>query len=291
MNSAPTPAPAPDQIFPSAHHGGEEKARSLLKAEVRKEVLAGGDVLWVSQTPAEERTLAYLEPCYELLGDRLEGEPRLLNVLILVPTREMAVQVREKAETLGEAGGFKAASCFHGVRPPPPLTFNLANSPVTVLIATPSKLKELINSRQVDLSHVIYLVLDGADKMVKMGLEPQVRDIIERVPIKRQSLMFSESLDSNVKKLAKDVLSNPRKVQLGTNQSHHQTERRAVKRPAGTSEGGEKSKSMMIHFGAEAGRTGDEVSSSPSVQDSAEEKEKCLAYFNLCSISKAEEIR
>ena len=106
--------------------------------------------------------------------------------------------------------------------------------------------------------------------------------------------MFSESLDSNVKKLAKDVLSNPRKVQLGTNQSHHQTERRAVKRPAGTSEGGEKSKSKMIHFGAEAeaaGRTGDEVSSSPSVQDSAEEKEKCLAYFNLCSISKAEEIR
>ena len=291
----------PRSIFPSGDAGWDGAgAGSLLQAEVREEVLAGRDVLSVSKTPAVERSLAYLQPCYDLLADMFKGENSGgLRVLVLVPTREVATRVREEAETLGKTGVYKAASCYHSVRAP--LTFYReqleAISTATILIATPGKLKDLINSRQVDLSQVFYLVLDGADKMVQMGLEPQVRDIIEKVPSKRQSLMFSESLGSDVRKLAKDILSNPRKLHLNINQTS-QTERRAVKRPAGSSLAGHKSK--MILSGAEAGAevkptAGNSMaglSTSTSIEAwSGEDKEKCLAYFDLCSVSKAEEIR
>ena len=247
--------------------GDGAAARSLLQTKVREEVRAGRDVLSVSQTPAEERALAYLEPCYELLEDRLRGEPGGLSVLVLVPTREAAIRLRQEAERLGQAGGYKAAACYRsGAAPLSCKREQLAAiSAATILIATPGKLKDLINGGQVDLSRVFYLVLDGADKMLQMGLEPQVRDIIERVPSKRQSLMFSESLGSDVKKLAKDILSNHRKFQLMLEPNRvssvvvvnpkAQTERKAVKR------------------------------SRPDDQRSAADKEEYLAYYDLCSLS------
>ena len=208
------------RVFPSADQGdrggadGEAEVRSLFRAEVREEILAGRDVLSVSKTPAVERTLAYLQPCYELLDDLYKDKGELsggIRVLVLVPTRKVANRVRKEAENLGRAGGYEAASCYHSVGAP--LTFNMeqleAISIATVLIATPCKLKDLINTRQVNLSKVFYLVLDGADKMIQIGLEPSMRAIIKRVPSKRQTLMFSEGLGGVVKKLAKDVLSNP----------------------------------------------------------------------------------
>ena len=276
-----------------AHDDGDgEAVGSLLQAEVSQAVQAGRDVLSVSKTPAVERTLAYLQPCYELLEDMYKGVPSGdLNVLVLVPSREVANQVREEAETLGEAGAYKAASCFRSVAP---LTFNMleAISTATILIATPGKLKDLINSRQVDLSQVFYLVLDGADKMVQMGLEPQVRDIIKKVPSKRQSLMFSDSLGSDVKKLAKEILSNPLKLQLSITASP-QTERRAVKRPADSSPAPAGGKSKMILCGAQAEAEAEDgvATSPPTDQRSAEDKEKYLASFNLCLVSEAEKIR
>ena len=253
--------------------GDGAAARSLLQTKVREEVRAGRDVLSVSQTPAVERALAYLKPCYELLEDRLKGEPGVLSVLVLVPTREAAIRLKQEAERLGQAGGYKAAACYRsGAAPLSCKREQLAAiSTATILIATPGKLKDLINGGQVDLSRVFYLVLDGADKMLQMGLEPQVRDIIERVPSKRQSLMFSESLGSDVKKLAKDILSNHRRFQLMLEPNRGssvvmvnpkpQTERKAVKR------------------------------SRPDDQRSAADKEKYLAYYNLCSLSKAWQIR
>ena len=94
------------RIFSSAvqgdRGGADVGARSLFQSEVREEVLAGRDVLSVSKTPAEERTLAYLQPCYELLDDMFKGESSGgLNVLVLVPTKEAVTQVRAEAETLG----------------------------------------------------------------------------------------------------------------------------------------------------------------------------------------------
>ena len=282
-------------IFPSenqeGHDGDGEGARSLLQVEVREAVQAGRDVFSVSKTPAVERTLTYLQPCYELLDDMYKGESSGdLNVLVLVPSREVANQVREEAETLGEAGAYKAASCFRSVAAP--LTSNMkqleAISTATILIATPDKLKDLLNSGQVDLSQVFYLVLDGADKMVQMGLEPQVRDIIKKVPSKRQSLMFSDSLGFFVKKLSKEILSNPLKLQLSITESP-QTERRGVKRPAGSSPAPAGQKSKMILCGSQAGPVA--AISPPNDQRSAKNKEKYLATFDLCLVSEAEEIR
>ena len=299
------------KIFPSAEVG----ARSL-QAEVREEVLAGGDVLSFSKTGAEERTLAYLQPCYELLDNMYKGDPSGdINVLVLVPTRKVATRVRKQAERLGEAGGYKAASCFHSMEAP--LTSNMeqlqAISTATILVATPCKLKDLITSRQVDLSQVFYLVLDGADKMVQMGLEPQVRDIVKRVPRKRRSLVFSESHGGIVKKLAQDILSETRDHLMQPSkaseikrkpQPQYQPEVRPVKRPAESPPPGQTE--------AETGPSKTQRKACPApaapiitpsvprtprqpadqgAESSAVEKGKYLTSFGLCPVSQAEEIR
>ena len=242
--------------------------------------------------------------------------------MVLVPTSEAATQVRQEAERLGEAGDYRAAS----------LTFNKeqleAISTATILIATPCKLKDLLNSVQVDLSHIFYLVLDGADKMVQMGLEPQVRDIIKRIPCQRQSLVFSESLGSVVRNLTEDIFSNPRSSHLEFESNSNsrasviqqnpqfQTEVRAVKRSAGSPPSGQKPKMILSKSVKNSpSKTKSMFSSSPTPtvpviipiiprawdwvprtavqrdESSAEDKEKFLAHFGLCSVSKAEERR
>ena len=303
------------RVFPAPEQGDSDAgATSLFQARVRQEVLAGLDVLSVSKTPAEERTQAYLKPCYELLEDIHQGKSSGgLSVLVLVPTSEAATQVRQEAERLGEAGDYRAAS----------LTFNKeqleAISSATILIATPCRLKDLLNSVQVDLSNIFYLVLDGADKMVQMGLEPQVRDIIKRIPSQRQSLVFSESLGSVVRNLTEDIFSNPRSSHLEFEANSRasviqqnpqfQTEVRAVKRSAGSPPSGQKPKMILSKSAQNSpSKTKSLFSSSPTPtvpviipiipraavqrdESSAEDKEKFLAHFGLCSVSKAEEIR
>ena len=261
------------RIFPSANQvdrGGVD----VLEAEVREEVLAGRDVFSVSKTRAVERTLAYLQPCYELLDDLYKDKGELsggIRVLVLVPTRKVANRVRKEAESLGRAGGYEAASCYHSVGAP--LTFNMeqleAISIATVLIATPCKLKDFIKSRQVNLSEVFYLVMDGADKMIQIGLEPNMRAIIKRVPSKRQTLMFSEGLGGVVKKLAKDVLSNPRpdlmkpcRGSVIKMSPQCQPEVRAAKRPAESPPAGEKPKMILSEAQAEA-KTGSRSHQAP----------------------------
>ena len=286
------------------------RARNLLQ-EVREEVLAGRDVLSVSKTAPEERTSAYLQPCYELLADMYKGEPnRGINVLVLVPTRKVATRVRKEAERLGEAGGYKAASCFHSVAAP--FAFNKeqlqAISTATILIATPCKLKDLLRSRQVDLTQVFYLVLDGADKMIQIGMEPSIRDIMKKVPKKRQSLMFSEKLSGLVKKLANDVLSNSQdpgaQPMPPKRNPQYQPEVRAFKRPVEDPPAGQTEaetgpskiscKACPAPASPIISPSGPRTPRPPAdlgAESSDVEKKKLLTNFGLCPVSKAEEIR
>ena len=82
----------------------------------------------------------------------------------------------------------------------------------SVLVATPGRLNDFLDSGQVDLSKVFYLVMDEADRMLDMGFEPQIRDILKRIPRRRQTLMFSATWPQSVQKLANDFMNDPTQV-------------------------------------------------------------------------------
>ena len=142
------------------------------------------------------KTLAFAIPIVERMqpGD---GRP---GALILVPTRELAVQVTEVIADLGKARGLKVASVYGGV----PIPAQAAKAKAAhVLVATPGRLQDLMDRRLITLDAVTILVLDEADRMLDMGFKPQVDKILRRVSDDRQTMFFSATLDGAVGELAR----------------------------------------------------------------------------------------
>ena len=158
------------------------------------EALRGGDVLAQSPT-GSGKTLAFAIPIVE----RLDLEAAAPAALVLVPTRELCVQVTEAIELVGRARGIRAASVYGGV--PLRQQAELARK-AHVLVATPGRLQDLIERRLVSLEGIAVLVLDEADRMLDMGFKPQVDRIVRRLPEERQTMFFSATLDGEVGELA-----------------------------------------------------------------------------------------
>jgi ATP-dependent RNA helicase RhlE len=173
----------------------------MIQSLVLPDALAGLDVLAKSPT-GSGKTLAFAVPIVE----RTTAKDRRPSALVLVPTRELAVQVTDELRPLAKAKGLEVASVYGGV----PLR-SQANQARTahVLVATPGRLEDLAQRRLVDLSHLRILVLDEADRMLDMGFRPQVDRIVRRVPKNRQTMFFSATLDGEVGELARTYTSSP----------------------------------------------------------------------------------
>jgi superfamily II DNA/RNA helicase len=163
-----------------------------IQSLVIPEALRGGDVLAKSPT-GSGKTLAFAIPIVERGGD---GKP---FALVLVPTRELCVQVTEEFALVG-AGRIKVASVYGGV----PLKAQ-ANEAKTadVIVATPGRLQDLVDRSLVSLDAVRVLVLDEADRMLDMGFKPQVDKLVRRLTDDRQTMFFSATLDGEVGELAR----------------------------------------------------------------------------------------
>ncbi len=173
--------------------------------------LAGSDVLAKSPT-GSGKTIAFAAPIVERLqpGD---GNPA---ALVLVPTRELAVQVTEVFETLAPARGLRAAPVYGGVG----IHAQAEKAKrAHILVATPGRLQDLIERRLVSLSDVSVLVLDEADRMLDMGFKPQVDRIVRRLSEKRQTMFFSATLDGEVGELARSYTRSPVRVEA---ELHHE---------------------------------------------------------------------
>ena len=168
---------------------------------VLPDALAGLDILAKSQT-GSGKTLAFAIPIVE----RTMASDRRPSALVLVPTRELALQVTEEFEALAPANGLRVAAVYGGT----PLRSQAERARAAhILVATPGRLQDFADRKMLDLSAIKILVLDEADRMLDMGFKPQVDKILRIVPRNRQTMFFSATLDGEVGDLARSYTSSP----------------------------------------------------------------------------------
>jgi ATP-dependent RNA helicase RhlE len=172
--------------------------------------LEGRDVIGTAQT-GTGKTLAFLIPLIETL----DREPAHSTVaLVLLPTRELAMQVHEQYEQLRTKRMPKAALIIGGVSEKAQIQSLRTGSPL--VIATPGRLQDLMDRKFADLRNVKVLVLDEADRMLDMGFLPAIRRILSFLPEQRQTLCFSATMEQSVAGLVTEYLRNPVRVALGS---------------------------------------------------------------------------
>jgi len=176
-------------------------------------VLSGRDLLGCAQT-GTGKTAAFSIPILQLLYQaRLQHkEQKTIKALILTPTRELAIQINESIAAYGKHTGLKHLVIFGGVSQGPQT--DALRRGVDILVATPGRLLDLMNQRFVHLDHVKMLVLDEADRMLDMGFVNDVKKVIAKVPVKRQTLFFSATMPKEIQHLADTILTNPEKVEV-----------------------------------------------------------------------------
>merc|ERR1719354_475985 len=169
------------------------------------------DLISIAKT-GSGKTLAFLLPGFKKMDASGRGRAGVINCLVLAPTRELATQIQEEAEKYSEGAGYRCAVAYGGAGKRDQIR---AIQGCSVLVATPGRLLDYLEGGQVDLSSVFYLVMDEADRMLDMGFEPQIRDILKKVPKKRQTLMFSATWPQEVRRLAGEFLYQPVHIQMG----------------------------------------------------------------------------
>ena len=191
-----------------------------VQERVIPEALAGHDLMVSSQT-GSGKTAAFMLPALHLLADAHPVRGRGPRVLVLVPTRELSMQVTKAAETYGaRMGRIRTVSVVGGM--PYPAQNRLLKEGVDILVATPGRLLDQMNSGRVDLARLQVLVLDEADRMLDMGFKEDLEAIVGRMPANRQTLLFSATLDGNIARLAGALLRNPARIESDSRQARHE---------------------------------------------------------------------
>ena len=185
-----------------------------IQAHAIPHVLAGSDVLGLAQT-GTGKTAAFALPILHRLGQSTQPRQdrgRRIRVLVLSPTRELALQIAENFEQYGSETGLRLAVVLGGVDQN--RQTQALRRGVDILVATPGRLLDLMDQGYIDLAWLEVLVLDEADRMLDMGFMPSVRRVISQLPAKRQSLLFSATMPGEVRKLAEEILREPVRIRV-----------------------------------------------------------------------------
>jgi ATP-dependent RNA helicase RhlE len=178
-------------------------------------VLAGRDVLAAAQT-GTGKTAAFVLPILDRLRQHANTSfspaRHPVRALILVPTRELAMQVHESVDTYGRTVPLRHGVVYGGVPIEPQMKELRAG--VEILVATPGRLLDHVGQRTANLGQVEILVLDEADRMLDMGFLPDIRRIIELLPRRRQNLMFSATFSDDIRRLAATILHDAATVEV-----------------------------------------------------------------------------
>lgn len=175
-------------------------------------ILNHQDVLGSAQT-GTGKTAAFAIPILQHMYTNRMGNnrPHKINALVITPTRELAIQIGESFSTYGKYTGIKNTVIYGGVKQGSQ-TSAIRNG-AEILVATPGRLLDLMDQGFVRLNDIEYFVLDEADRMLDMGFIHDIRKIISKLPVKRQSLFFSATMPNNIVELSKKILQNPRKIE------------------------------------------------------------------------------
>lgn len=175
-------------------------------------VLSGKDVLGIAQT-GSGKTASFVLPILQQFQTKPAAKNRFIKALILVPTRELAMQVGEvfKLFSAHLPRPVKCLTVFGGVSINPQM---MRMQGVEVLVATPGRLLDLEVKKAMNLSEIDILVLDEADKMLNMGFKHEMERVFESLPTKRQNLLFSATLGKDVHTVTEMLLHNPVKIEI-----------------------------------------------------------------------------
>lgn len=181
-------------------------------------ILEGKDLIGCAQT-GTGKTAAFAIPLLQILHKEKidKNRSRSIRALILTPTRELAIQIGENVAAYGRYTGIKHAVIFGGV--PQASQTKVLRSGVDILVATPGRLLDLMNQKYISLSNVKLFVLDEADRMLDMGFSHDLKKIIAQLPVTRQTLLFSATMQLEVMKMVDTILTNPIKVEVNPDSS------------------------------------------------------------------------
>ena len=182
-----------------------------IQAQAIPDLIEGRDMLGCAQT-GTGKTAAFALPILNAMTQNSQDEPRRIRTLIMCPTRELAAQIHDNIEQYARYLNIRSMAMFGGVSQRP--QERKLRHGVDILVATPGRLLDLISQGHVDLSHVRFLVLDEADRMLDMGFIRDIRKILAQIPKKRQSLLFSATIPPSIVDLSNDMLHNPVSVSI-----------------------------------------------------------------------------
>jgi ATP-dependent RNA helicase RhlE len=183
-----------------------------IQARTIPAILSGRDVMAAAQTGSGKTAAFALPMLQRLMGVRL-GSSRTVRALVIVPTRELAVQVTRSVRTYGAHLPLQCSVVFGGVGMQSQL--ESLRRGVDIVVATPGRLLDHAGKGSIDLSEVEIFVLDEADRMLDMGLIHDVRRARALMPVRRQNLLFSATFPDEVKLLSGQLLEDPELIEAG----------------------------------------------------------------------------
>ncbi len=207
-------------LLDALHDAGYDRPTPIQR-EAIPVALKGRDLIGLAQT-GTGKTASFTLP----IVNRLLGGPRRTRVLILTPTRELCLQVEESFRKYSKYAPIDVIPVFGGVGYEP--QEKALRSGVDAVVATPGRLLDHLEKRNVDFTFLETLVLDEADRMLDMGFAPQLNRIVEQIPRYRQTLLFSATMPPEVEALARKYLRKPVVVQVGRRSSAATTVTHAV---------------------------------------------------------------
>ncbi|MDX9881528.1 MAG: DEAD/DEAH box helicase [Prolixibacteraceae bacterium] len=175
-------------------------------------IMKGEDVLAIAQT-GTGKTAAFAIPVLHLLNERkITGRPDGIKCLVMVPTRELALQITGVFEQIGKHTRVKTFCVFGGVEQGPQIA--RLEKGIDILVATPGRMFDLVSQGHIHFNRTEILILDEADHMLDLGFIKDIRDLLKFLPKNRQTLFFSATIDEKIKELAYSLTRKPIRIQI-----------------------------------------------------------------------------
>ncbi|XWS08443.1 hypothetical protein CRYUN_Cryun40dG0003000 [Craigia yunnanensis] len=201
----------PSEILREIHSAGF-LSPTPIQAQTWPIALQSRDIVAIAKT-GSGKTLGYLIPAFILLRQRHNNPLNGPTVLVLAPTRELATQIQEEAIKFGRSSRVSCVCLYGGASKAAQL--KELDRGADIVVATPGRLNDVLEMKKIDFGQVSLLILDEADRMLDMGFEPQIRKIVNEIPPRRQTLMYTATWPKEVTKIAGDLLVNPVQVNIG----------------------------------------------------------------------------
>lgn len=193
-------------------HAMNYETPTPVQQQVIPEILAGHDVIACAQT-GTGKTAAFLLPIIDVISR--EGHSNHIKALVIVPTRELALQIVQQAEGFGYFASTSSLAVYGGGDGQ---LYESEKSSlrkgVDIVVCTPGRMISHINMGYVDFSHLRFLVLDEADRMLDMGFHDDIMKIISSLPKNRQGLLFSATMPQRIRELARKILQKPKEINI-----------------------------------------------------------------------------